>query len=414
MISNVLAINKKGLSHERCEDSIYVDNINRVYVVCDGVSNSVYGGEGAKALCTFIAEKLSHENSKQYLAHESVQDIRKAMVDLIKQCTELSTQKLACKPNDIASTLIVISVYDDIATIIHAGDGAVFAAPEVYEDETPLLISYPDNDAKQRVFPAASPLQLERMRVLRLNTNDLKCIAFGTDGFTDKYLRPHTSGFDGYGLHEVFKINNDEEFEELVKNKHLKRPAITDDISAVIIKFDNGIEYTGKPQSEPVPTQTNTENKIVIKETNKEPDDASKEVELNDSIDGNNTEINAESKAPKMILMILSILVIFSMIAVCVFGYNMKSANQGYDKQFSILSEQVSSLQERVSELEKVELTTEEITLEDDNVSDNDEENTSEITENDFEDADNTNRQESTTNSNTTSQSSTTENNARY
>ena len=121
MISNVLAINKKGLSHERCEDSIYVDNINRVYVVCDGVSNSVYGGEGAKALCAFIGEKLSHENAKQYLAHESVQDIRKTMVDLIKQCTEFTTQRLACRPDDIASTLIVVSVYDDIATIIHAG-----------------------------------------------------------------------------------------------------------------------------------------------------------------------------------------------------------------------------------------------------------------------------------------------------
>lgn len=410
MISNVLAINKKGLSHERCEDGIYVDNINRVYVVCDGVSNSVYGGEGAKALCAFIGDKLSHENAKQYLAHESVQNIRKTMVDLIKQCTELSTQRLACGPNDIASTLIVVSVYDDIATIIHAGDGAVFAAPEVYEDETPLLVSYPDNDAKQRVFPAASPLQLERMRVLRLNTNDLKCIAFGTDGFTDKYLRPHTCGFDGYGLHEVFKINNNEKLEELVKNKHLKRPAITDDISAVIIKFDNGIEYTGKPQSEPVPTQTNTENKIVIKETNKEPDDASKEVELNDSIDGNNTEINAESKAPKMILTVLSILVICSMIALCVFSYNMKSANQGYDKQLSSLSEQVSSLQERVSELEKVEATTEETTPEDDNVSDNDEENTSAISENE----DNHNSQELTTNNNTTSQPSTTDNNARY
>ena len=414
MISNVLAINKKGLSHERCEDSIYVDNINRVYVVCDGVSNSVYGGDGAKALCAFIGEKLSHENAKQYLAHESVQDIRKTLVDLIKQCTELTTQRLACRPDDIASTLIAVSVYDDIATIIHAGDGAVFAAPEVYQDEVPLIVSYPDNDAKQRVFPAASPFQLERMRVLRLNTKDLKCIAFGTDGFTDAYLRPHTSGFNAYGLYAVFEIDNNDELEDVIKNKHLIRPAITDDISAVIIKFDNGIEYTGKPQSESVPTQTNAENKIVIKETNKEPDDASKEVVPINRANCNNAENNAENKAPKMILTVLSILVICSMIAVCVFGYSMKSANQGYDKQFSSLSEQVSSLQERVSKLEKLEATTEETTLEDDNVSDNDEENTSEISENDFENEDNHNRQELTTNNNTTSQPSTTDNNARY
>lgn len=410
MISNVLSINRKGLSHERCEDSIYVNNINRVYVVCDGVSNSINGGEGAKALCEYIGEKLSHENAKEYLAHKSVQDIRKTIVGLIKQCTDLTTQRLACRPDDIASTLIVVSFCNDIATIIHAGDGAVFAAPEVYEDETPILLSYPDNDAKQRVFPAASPLQLERMRVLRLNTKDLKCIAFGTDGFTDAHLRPQTCGFDGYGLHEVFKITNNEELEEFIKNKHLKRPAITDDISAVIIKFDNGIEYTGKPQSTPISTQTNSENKIVIKETNKEPDVASREiVPIN-----NKTENNAESKAPKMILTLLSILIIFSMIAVCVFGYNIKSKNQEYDRQLTSLSERVSNLQERVSKLEKVESTTDETTLENDNVLDDDEENTFKRSENDFENEDNTDNYDSPTNNNTTSQPPTTDNNSRY
>lgn len=410
MISNVLSINRKGLSHERCEDSIYVNNINRVYVVCDGVSNSINGGEGAKALCSFIGEKLSHENAKKYIANKSVQDIRETLVGLIKQCTDLTTERLACRPDDIASTLIVVSVYDDIATVIHAGDGGVFAAPDVYQDEVPIIVSYPDNDAKQRVFPAASPFQLERMRVLRLNTRDLKCIAFGTDGFTDKYLRPHTCGFDGYGLHEIFEINNNEELEELIENKHLKRPAITDDISAVIIKFDNGIEYTGKSQSDPVPTQTTSENKIVIKETNKKLDVASKEVvPIN-----NKAENNTENKTSKIILMILSILVIFLMIAVCVFGFSMKSTNQDYNKQLTSLSKRVSSLQERVSELEKFESTTEETTLEDDNVSDDDEENTSTISENDFENDDNTDNQELTTNSNTTSQPSTTDNYARY
>lgn len=409
MISNVLSINRKGLSHERCEDSIYVDNINGVYVVCDGVSNSVNGGEGAKALCEYIGEKLSHESAKDYLAHKSVQDIRQTLIGLIKQCTDLTTERLACRPDDLASTLIVVSVYDDIVTVLHAGDGAVFAAPEVYEDETPILVSYPDNDAKQRVFPAASPLQLERMRVIRIHTSDVKCIAFGSDGFTDPYLRPHTSGFDGYGLHAVFKINNNDELEELIENKHLKRPAITDDISAVIIKFDNGIEYTGKPQANPVPTQTNSENKIVIKDTNKELDVASNEVvPINDK-----AENNTENKTFKIILMILSILVIFSMIAVCVFGYSMKSTNQGYDKQLTSLSEQVSSLQERVSELEKVEETTQETTL-DDNVSDNNKENTSERNENNLENENNLNRQELTTNNNTTSQPSTTNNYARY
>lgn len=85
-----------------------------------------------------------------------------------------------------------------------------------------MMVSYPDNDSKQRVYPAASSRQLERMRVIRLHQGDVKCLVFGTDGFTDKYLRPATKGFDGYALNNVFKIQNGEELNSLIENSHLK------------------------------------------------------------------------------------------------------------------------------------------------------------------------------------------------
>lgn len=351
MINNVISINKQGLSHEQCEDRIYEDKINSVFVVCDGVSNSLYGGEGAKALSAYIGKAIANEQTKKHLAVDNVSYVRDTMVKLISKSSELTIKKLGCELRDISTTMIVVSVWDDIVTVIHAGDGAVFASPEVYQDEVPLIVSYPDNDAEQKVFPAASPRQLERMRVIRLKTSDIKCLVFGTDGFTDAYLRPEKMGFDGYGLHELCKIETNEELENIVKRKHLsKRPIITDDISAIILKFDNDIEYDGMGKVKPVEEITEDFNKIPIKnKENKQVDNTSPE---SASIPESNKVLDAD-RIKKAVLIILSVLVICCMAAVCVFGNNIKAVNENHGQQISNMSEEISSLHSRVDGLEK-------------------------------------------------------------
>lgn len=351
MINNVISINKQGLSHEQCEDGIYEDRINSVFVVCDGVSNSLYGGEGAKILSAYIGKAIVNEQTKKHLAVDNVSYVRDTIVKLISKSSELTIKKLGCELGDISTTMIVVSVWNDIVTVIHAGDGAVFAAPEVYQDEVPLIVSYPDNDSEQKVFPAASPRQLERMRVIRLKTSDIKCLAFGTDGFTDAYLRPEKMGFDGYGLHELCKIATNEELENLIKRKHLtKRPIITDDISAIILKFDNDIEYKGIVEFGPVEKPTEDTNKLTIKNKDKEQtDNVIQEQELVSEV----CKTSANDKAKKTFYVIFSVLVVCCVAAVCVFGNNIKTVNENHDKQISNMSEEVSNLQHRVEELEK-------------------------------------------------------------
>lgn len=350
MINNVISINRQGLSHEQCEDRIYVDKINSVFVVCDGVSNSLYGGEGAKALSAYIGRAIANEQTKKHLAVDNALSVRETMVKHIKKSSELTVQKLGCQLSDISTTMIVVSVWNGVITVIHAGDGGVFAAPEVCQDEVPILLSYPDNDAEQKVFPAASPTQIERMRVIRLKASDIKCLAFGTDGFTDAYLRPHTSGFDGYGLNEVFKANNNDELEELIKRKHLKRPAITDDISAIILKFDNAIEYNGIVNFDPIEKPTEDTNKLTIKNKDKEQtDNVIQEQEPVSEV----CTTSANDKAKKTFYVIFSVLVVCCVAALCVFGNNIKTVNENYDKQLSNMSEEISSLHSRVYELEK-------------------------------------------------------------
>lgn len=355
MINNVIYINRQGLSHPQCEDSAFIDYDNAVYVVCDGVSNSAYGGEGAKELSENIGKLFSDLKVRKFISIGRVEDVRKFMISVIKDSTESTANKLGCNVNDIASTLIVVSLFKEIITIIHAGDGAVFAAPETVQDEVPMIVSYPDNDSKQRVYPAASPRQLERMRVLRLNQGDIKCLAFGTDGFTDKYLRPATKGFDGYSLNNVFKIQNEEELNSLIENNHLKRPAITDDITAVIIKFNNGIDYTKKAVVEPVESQDTVKINI------KTPDDTPVDEENNRVDTDSETEKREFSrKVNKAILLSISVLVICCVIAVGIFGKNLQTVNKNANEQISNMSEEISHLKSRVEKLETTTVKVEE------------------------------------------------------
>ena len=241
----------------------------------------------------------------------------------------------------------------------------------------PILLSYPDNDAEQKVFPAASPSQLERMRVIRLKASDIKCLAFGTDGFTDAYLRPRTSGFDGYGLNEVFKVNSNDELEELIKIKHLKRPAITDDISAIILKFDNAIEYNGN--FKPVEEITEDPNKIPIKnKENKQVDNISPE---SVSTPKPNKMKDAD-KIKKTVWIMLSVLVICCMAAVCVLGNSIKMVSNNSDKQISNLSEEISSLQYRVDEFENTMTEEESTTSKSKNMTRRDDDEVTDTTEN--------------------------------
>ncbi len=377
MINNVISINRQGLSHEQCEDSVYVDKINSVFVVCDGVSNSLYGGEGAKTLSAYIGKSIANEQAKKHLAVDNALSVRETMVKHIKKSSELTAQKLGCQLSDISTTMIVVSVWNGVITVIHAGDGGVFAAPEVCQDEVPILLSYPDNDAEQKVFPAASPSQLERMRVIRLKASDIKCLAFGTDGFTDAYLRPRTSGFDGYGLNEVFKVNSNDELEELIKIKHLKRPAITDDISAIILKFDNAIEYNGN--FKPVEEITEDPNKIPIKnKENKQVDNISPE---SVSTPKPNKMKDAD-KIKKTVWIMLSVLVICCMAAVCVLGNSIKMVSNNSDKQISNLSEEISSLQYRVDEFENTMTEEESTTSKSKNMTRRDDDEVTDTTEN--------------------------------
>lgn len=243
----IIQINQTGKAHRidgmACEDALFVNTSPFVCCLADGVSNSTYGGLGAKQLVDSIGSYLIRDQVVAHYAQMDAQSIRQDFVDMISQVTaHLCQQYPHAKPNDFASTFMACFSYQNVLTIIHAGDGAIFALHNTKKDVDPVILSYPDDNQFDQVYHAAHKDTIWRLRVLRVRLSDLKGLILGTDGFTNAYLNPSYQGFDSESLLDAFDVNSQQELSELVKNVHLREHQITDDISAIVVKLNEEAE----------------------------------------------------------------------------------------------------------------------------------------------------------------------------
>lgn len=361
MIKNLLSINKQGISHSQCEDSIFINAEAGTFIVCDGVSSVMHGREGAQALSSFMGEALSSPELQERFSTASASAVRKEVVKLIKECTDATANELGCKAIDLSCTFIAVIVCKDTITVLHAGDGAVFAAPAVEQNECPLIISHPDNDSLNRVFQAAAPQQITRMRVMRVKASDIKALALGSDGFTDSYIKPYQFGFDGISLNEVWALQSNEELKKLVKRRHLEAPPIQDDISAIVVKFAN--YENDEKDTQPVNAssfEANPEDYDNEPDNNdNEPMDDNNEIEI---VQKEEYEPQPESKPKKKkrfnlqgaLLSVLSILIACCIATIGWLYIELESMKVQEIKQSAETADTINELQDRVDELEKL------------------------------------------------------------
>ncbi len=239
----IIQINQTGKAHRidgrSCEDALFVSEAPFVCCLADGVSNSTYGGLGAKHLVDSIGHYLTRENVLSRFSEMDAQSVRQDFVSMIGQVTNYLCQHHPnSKPNDFAATFMACFIYQDTLTIVHAGDGAIFALHNTKKEVGPVILSYPDDNQFDQVYHAAHKDTISRLRVLRLRLSDLKGLILGTDGFTNAYLNPSYQGFDSESLLEAFDVRSNQELTDLVKNVHIREHQITDDISAIVIRFD--------------------------------------------------------------------------------------------------------------------------------------------------------------------------------
>ena len=96
-----LYINKAGKLHlvakKACEDAIFIDNTNNVAVVCDGVSNALFGEATAKYIADKMGEFLKTPMVKKVLKNETPEKIRKVVFKRIAELTDDLCQKYNSK-----------------------------------------------------------------------------------------------------------------------------------------------------------------------------------------------------------------------------------------------------------------------------------------------------------------------------
>lgn len=243
----IYSIQKQGKGHKECQDALFQEN--NTIILCDGVSNSLYGRQTAVALSNDLGNILSKQDAKAFLATASLDVIKNKISTLIEASTKKLANELKCDTDKLASTLIICSVYKNTLTVIQAGDGMVFAKTNDYSNGC-IILSNPDNhEITRAIYSAQSPCQRERMRCLRYSLDNFSYIFFGSDGFTDFFYDNKTFYFDAFATKYIESINSNEALNAFVNEHHLSKAVnIQDDITGVIIKL-NDIQKEDKAQN---------------------------------------------------------------------------------------------------------------------------------------------------------------------
>lgn len=367
-MKNIIYINQIGKAHindsKSCDDAVYISDTGDVICVADGVSNSEYGGIGAKFLVESIGKHISSPSNKNYFESETSDEIRKNICSMIDKIITHSCKKYRTNNREaFASTFLAsIKTSDNNITIIHAGDGCIFGQPNTKQECGVTVISCPDNSPSGAVYSAGHKEQKSRMRVFHINPNDYKAVVLCTDGFSDPYFDPSSQAFDMSELAKVFRISNSEALMRLVSEHHINSFNITDDISCVIYKT------TDKESSNDYDFAVFDYNDDVTKiyeeiknETSKQQDATTKK-----HIHINKNKANKKSIIQISKSTIVAMIAIFSLVA-CLTTFTLLNArinalSETNRKQDEKISSLILNIEELSNELKKSEKNTPEIT----------------------------------------------------
>lgn len=228
-------VNLQGSFHayegRPCEDSIVFDEAAGVYVVADGVSSASDGGKGARLRARGMAQWLANASVKELLLKGPAATIRSEVVCVLKTIDTAILDKLPGREkSDIASTLLCAVDLGGTICLIHCGDGVIFGVPAA-EQTSVVILSAPDNAANGAVYYSGHPDQKERMRIIRVRSDDFSKLVLATDGFGNVYFEyPFVSNLDLLG--ELLDAPADD-FDRLLTEHH---KGVGDDISCIILE----------------------------------------------------------------------------------------------------------------------------------------------------------------------------------
>ena len=359
---NYVSINQRGTAHKNgeCEDALFVSQDKTVFCLADGVSNSRYGAVGAKLVVTELGKRFKTLKYKRLLNTGSVEEVRIEICKVIDEVLVLLCKKYNETDKDaFASTFLALVQTDsNNITILHAGDGAVFGQPKTNQKNFATILSYPDNDSDGSVYSAGNSDQVNRMRVIRLKTDDYNSLMLCTDGFSEAYLVPSFQAYNVDSITKAFEAKSNEELQRLVYREHICERGISDDISCVICRTSDSFPDPKDKNNWSIERTIIEEVKTT--ETYEIPEKTDRKVPINQieySQSHKKGETSKVSKYQKKTNTVLFVAIVIFFIISIVFGVRLKEAkkaNAHQDTQISSLQERISSFAEKINEIESI------------------------------------------------------------
>jgi hypothetical protein len=163
-----------------CQDKtkqLLQNNVN-VIALADGAGSAKLSHYGAECVVENISAYIA-DNFLQLIENADGKQVKLDIMNELKLALNNKAIELNCKVNDLASTLLLVAVFEDLYIIVHIGDGVIG-----YLDDTELKIaSSPDNGefANVTTFVTSSEA-LPSMRLFKGNINNISGFVIMSDG----------------------------------------------------------------------------------------------------------------------------------------------------------------------------------------------------------------------------------------
>lgn len=227
-----------------CQDKTFslIKNNISVIALADGAGSAKQSHFGAKVITKFICNDFV-ENFDRYFDSDDGIYIKEELVRKINLELNTLSQKLNCKFEDLASTLMAVSIKNDEFIIIHIGDGLI----GYLKDNKLKVASNPENGEfiNTTIFTTSKDLLL-KMKLIKGNINNIDAFFIMSDGTETSFYNKKENKFAEV-LKKIINLSvilQPEKMEELLINSFKKTVSkfTNDDCSISLIVNKKGFK----------------------------------------------------------------------------------------------------------------------------------------------------------------------------
>lgn len=220
-----------------CQDKTYYlfENDISVIALADGAGSASMSHFGAEFVTHKICELLTQQFDI-YFNEDDGATVKRVIVGILMEGLENLAKELNCEIKDLASTLLVVSVYDGKYIILHIGDGVI---GYVKNDELKIA-SHPENGefVNTTVFVTSKDV-FPTMKIMKGKLNGITGFVLMSDG-TEASLYNKREKSLAPALKKIMDLSHNMEVDCLQNEikrsfENVIRNATTDDCSLIML-----------------------------------------------------------------------------------------------------------------------------------------------------------------------------------